>query len=78
MKEVSPDDRVYPLTRWVAGAVIPFLLLAFVILYFLPGSSGRFFAWDINPAMTAMFMGAGYLGGAYFFAHVWPATPGTL
>lgn len=75
MTEVSPDDRVYPLTRWVAWAVIPFLLLAFVILYILPGSSGRFFAWEINPAMTAMFMGAGYLGGAYFFARVVAGDP---
>lgn len=75
MSEVYTDDRVYPLTRWVAAAVIPFLLLAFVILYFLPGQTARFFAWEINPAMTAMFMGAGYVGGAYFFARALTGGP---
>lgn len=64
------DDRIFPLTRWVAIAVIPFLLAAFVILAFFPERTGEFFAWPITPPMTALFMGAGYLGGAYFFARV--------
>lgn len=61
------NDRILPLTRFIAGAVVPFLLLAFLILYVSPQPTGRWFAWDINPRMTAAYMGAGYLGGAYFF-----------
>jgi hypothetical protein len=63
------DDRIYPLTRIVAAAVVPFLVLAFIILYFFPEQSGRHFAWSIQPSMTAMFMGAGYIGGSWLFAN---------
>ena len=66
----GPDDRILPLTRIVAAVIIPFLVAAFVILYFFPAESGRRFAWEIKPAMTAVWMGAGYLGGAYFFLRV--------
>jgi len=47
--------------------VVPFLLLAFVILYFFPERSATNFAWGIKPAIMAAFIGAGYLGGAYQF-----------
>lgn len=63
-------DQILPLTRIVAAIIIPFLVAAFIILYFFPGETGRRFAWEINPAMTAVWMGAGYLGGAYFFFRV--------
>ena len=63
-------DRIRPFTRVVATIIIPFLVAAFIILYFFPGESGQRFAWQINPAMTAAWMGAGYLGGAYFFLRV--------
>ncbi len=67
---VSGNNRILPATRLTAGLVIPFLLLAFLILYFLPGETGIYFAWQIKPSMMSMFIGAGYLGGAYFFFHV--------
>ncbi|MFP3855243.1 MAG: hypothetical protein ACLFWD_13220 [Anaerolineales bacterium] len=60
-------DRILPFTKWVAAAIVPFLLLAFLILFFFPETSGERFAWEINPSMTAMFMGAGYVGGAWLF-----------
>lgn len=63
-------DQIRPFTRLVAAIIIPFLVAAFVILYFFPGESGQRFAWQINPPMTAAWMGAGYLGGAYFFLRV--------
>jgi hypothetical protein len=59
------DDRIYLPTRLVAGFVAPFLVLAFIVLYLMPGRTAQYFAWEINPAMTAAFMGAGYLGGAW-------------
>ncbi len=63
------NDQIFPLTRLVAVIVVPVLVLAFIILYFFPELSGRRFAWEIQPSMTAMFMGAGYLGGAWLFAN---------
>lgn len=64
------DNRVYTETRVVAIFVIPFLLVAWGILYLLPHRSGDLFAWPINPTMTARLMGSGYLSGAYFFWRV--------
>jgi len=59
------SDAIYPLTRIVAALVVPFVVLAFVILYVFPQLSGERFAWDIQPALTAVYMGAGYIGGAW-------------
>jgi len=64
------DDAVLPLTRVVAVAVIPFLIAAFYILYLRPDETAERFAWHIGATMTAMYMGAGYLGGAWFFGRV--------
>jgi hypothetical protein len=63
----STDDRILPFTRVVAVIVVPFLWLAFLILFFYPDSSGVRFAWPIKPHMTALYMGAGYLGGSWLF-----------
>lgn len=60
-------DRIRPFTRIIAAIIVPFLVLAFLILYFSPQLSGDRFAWAIQPPMTAMFMGAGYIGGAWLF-----------
>jgi hypothetical protein len=61
------DDRIYTITRAVALVVVPFLWLAFLILYFNPDVTGERFAWAIKPHMTALYMGAGYLGGSWVF-----------
>ena len=61
------NDRILPLTRWVAVIVVPFLWLAFLILYFFPDSTGERFAWAIKPHMTSIYIGAGYLGGSWLF-----------
>ncbi|MDQ4077906.1 MAG: hypothetical protein M3220_16875 [Chloroflexota bacterium] len=60
-------DRILPETRLVAALIVPFLVAAFVILYLLPDETGRLFAWEIQPRMNALLMGAGYIAGAYFF-----------
>lgn len=64
------DDRVYPITRWVARAIVPFLAAAFLVLFFLPGRTTALFAWTIRPEMTPVIMGAGYGAGVYFFYRV--------
>jgi len=61
------NDQIFPLTRIVAVVVVPFLWLAFLILYFFPDMTGERFAWAIKPHMTSLYIGAGYLGGSWLF-----------
>jgi hypothetical protein len=68
-------DRTLPYTRVVAAVILPFLVVAFVILYLLPGSTAELFAWTIQPPMSAMFLGAAYAGGIWFFVQVLRGRP---
>src|SRR5438067_1745191 len=67
ISEPVRDDRIYRATRWLAAFIVPFLVAAFYILYFRPTETKQLFAWEIKPTMTAMMLGAIYIGGAYFF-----------
>ena len=62
-----------PETRWLSVVIIPFLLVAFVLLYIFPTHTDRTFAWTIHPRMTPLNMGAGYISGSYFFVRVFLA-----
>jgi hypothetical protein len=64
------DDRILRETRWLGWIIIPFLAVAFVILYLFPGHTKDLFAWNIQPGMSAMLLGAAYLGGIVFFWQV--------
>jgi hypothetical protein len=66
----ATNNRILPVTRWVAALVIPFLVTAFVILFILPDQTEKLFAWKIQPQMSAMMLGAAYAGGIYFFTGV--------
>ena len=70
MKTESQSDLVYPITRWVAGLVVPFLVVAFIILYFLNAHTEKLFAWEIKSPMTSMMLGSAYAGGIYYFTGV--------
>lgn len=61
------NDRILPETRWVSAIIVPFLVAAFAILYLFPDYTQELFAWGIQPRMSAMMLGAAYIGGAYFF-----------
>jgi hypothetical protein len=61
------DDRILLQTRLVLIIVVPVLILAFLILYVFPDQYGDRFAWTIQPHMTSLLIGSGYLGGAYMF-----------
>ena len=66
---VGPRDRVLPATKILSAVIIPFLIAAYVLLYFWPApdDTARLFAWRIVPGFTAMVLGSVYLGGSYFF-----------
>lgn len=67
---MTQDDRILPIIKIIAAIVVPFLVLAFIILYFFPDTSGERFAWAINPPVMAMYMGAGYIGGSWLFLNL--------
>jgi hypothetical protein len=64
------DNQILLETRWVAALVIPFLIVAFVILFVFPYATELLFAWKIQPSMSAMMLGSAYAGGIYFFMGV--------
>ena len=68
------DDRVLRETGALGAFIVPFLLVAFPLLYLFPNDTGNWWAWEIRPSMTALIMGAGYIAGAYFFIRVATAT----
>jgi hypothetical protein len=64
---LSRDDRILPVTRVTAVLVTAVLVVAWAILYLFPSETGELFAWTIRPDETALFMGAAYLAGGYWF-----------
>jgi hypothetical protein len=69
-QERSCDDRVFPATRALGVVIVPFLLVAFVALFGFPDDTRHWFAWNVQPTITPLIMGAGYIAGAYFFLRV--------
>jgi hypothetical protein len=63
-------DRVLLSTRVLAAAIVPFLVLAFIVLVPWPTHTKQLFAWEIKSRMSTMVLGSVYLGGAYFFLRV--------
>ena len=66
----APHPTIMRVTRWVAAAVILFLLDAAQILLLVPDRTAELFAWPIDPEITSMVLGAAYVGGGYYFARV--------
>ncbi|MGH9246037.1 MAG: hypothetical protein ACRD29_17300 [Acidimicrobiales bacterium] len=71
---MTTEDRVLPATKALAALIVPFLLVAFALLYLLPADTDEHFAWTITPTMTPMVLGSVYLGGVWFFIGVIRAT----
>jgi hypothetical protein len=67
MEPTDRDDRIYPITRIALAVVNLALLFAFLVLYIFPQTTRTNFAWEIKPQIMAVFMGAGYISGAYMF-----------
>lgn len=47
----------------ILGVIVPFGLL----LYLVPGSTGRYWAWEISVSQSAILIGAGYLGAVVYY-----------
>ena len=62
--------RTLAVTRLLAAVLIPFLAIAFVLLYLVPGTTELLFAWTIAPSLSAMLLGSAYAGGIWFFIAV--------
>jgi hypothetical protein len=67
---MNQNNQIFPVTKWVVALIVPFLLAAFIILYLFPDNTTQLFAWTINPRMTPLLMGAGYISGVYFFVRM--------
>ena len=63
-------DALHPVARWLAVALVPFLVTASVLLYLFPTRTDVLFAWTITPPITALFLACAYLGGIWFFVRV--------
>jgi hypothetical protein len=72
-KDTTGDDLVLRPTRALSAFIVPFLVVAFVVLYGFPTRTDRLFAWTIKPPMTPMTLGSVYIGGAYFFVKAFQA-----
>src|SRR3954465_10371816 len=68
------DDRVFGSTKLLSPVIVPFLVVALALLFVFADDTRHYFAWDVQPRLTPMIMGAGYIAGAYFFARVAVAT----
>ena len=64
------DDTIWLPARITAAVIVPVLTAAFVILFGFPFHTKALWAWTIASPMSAMFMGAGYISGAYLFVRV--------
>jgi hypothetical protein len=64
------DDRILLFTRIVGIGILPFLVVAAVLLLGLPGETETHFAWTILPPVTATLLGSAYAGGIWFFIQV--------
>lgn len=67
---VIADDRVLAATRWVAIAIVPFLVVAAFLLFTFPERTGELFAWPIDPPLSAYLLASAYTGGIWFFVRV--------
>lgn len=71
MSRAEPGtDRVLIVTRIVAVGILPFLVIAAVLLYAFPERTGELFAWSIAPPLTASMLASAYVGGIWFFVRV--------
>jgi hypothetical protein len=61
----SPEfTPLIPLMRWLLYVAAFLVFLAGLVLFVFPLRTEEFFAWTVNPPMTAVFLGAAYWSSA--------------
>ena len=58
------DDRLSPLARWVFLPLVPLTAVFGPLLVLAPGQTATYWAWTIQPSMSAVWVGGGYTFGA--------------
>jgi hypothetical protein len=58
------NDRLSPLARWVFLPLVPLTAVFGPLLVLAPGHTGKYWAWTIQPSMSAVWVGGGYTFGA--------------
>jgi len=64
MKTNEKDDRLIPLTRIAFGFLAVLTIISGPLLYLYPGGTAQYWAWEVQPEMSAVWLGAGYTFGA--------------
>ena len=61
---MTGDDRLIPLARWVFLPLAAVTTVFGPLLVLAPGQTAHYWSWPISPAMSAVWVGAGYTFGA--------------
>jgi hypothetical protein len=64
MKNDKKDDRLISWTRIAFGILAVLTVIFGPLMYLYPGGTAQFWAWEIQPEMSAVWVGAGYTFGA--------------
>jgi hypothetical protein len=64
------DDRIFPITRVLFGALVIVVFPFFYGLTFNPGNTAENFAWPLAPKMSALLFGTLYFAVVYSFLRV--------
>jgi hypothetical protein len=64
MSASTEDTPLIPSMRWLLYVAAFLVFLAGLVLFVFPLQTDEFFAWTVNPPMTAVFLGAAYWSSA--------------
>jgi len=66
---MTRDDRILPWVRWTLAGLAVLSSIFGPILFLLSDRTADLFTWTIEPQMSAVFVGAGYVFGAIAIWH---------
>lgn len=69
-RALAGTDEVLRPTRVTAIVIVPFLVVAAILLFGFPSRTGELFAWAIAPPLSAYMLASAYVGGIWFFGGV--------
>jgi len=60
MQNNQKDDRLIPLIRITLGFLAVLSIISGPLLYLYPGGTEQYWAWEVQPEMSVMWLGASY------------------